>query len=112
MLLEELRYRPGDVTLLYRVRTDTDLVFRRELESFAATRGVRVLYLLGPRGRDGSWLPAGWGDDAGGLRHLVPDIAGHDVFVCGPEQWMAAVTRAARRAGVPDDRIHLERFSW
>jgi predicted ferric reductase len=111
-LLEELRYRPGDTTLLYRARTDADLVFRRELESFAAIRGVRVLYLVGPRGREGSWLPAGWGHDAHALRHLVPDIAGHDVFVCGPEQWMDAVTRAARQAGVPDDRIHLERFSW
>jgi predicted ferric reductase len=111
-LIEELRYRPGDVTLLYRARTDADLVFRRELESFAAVRGVRVMYLLGPRGREGSWLPAGWGHDAAALRYLVPDITGHDVYVCGPEPWMAAVTLAARQAGVPDDRIHLERFSW
>jgi predicted ferric reductase len=111
-LIEELPYRPGDVTLLYRARTDTDLVFRRELESFAAYRGVRVVYLLGPRGRDGSWLPAGWGHDAWALRHLVPDIASHDVYVCGPTEWMDAVTRAARQAGVPEDRIHLERFSW
>ncbi|GII23010.1 ferredoxin reductase family protein [Planosporangium mesophilum] len=111
-LLEELAYSPGDVTLLYRTRSDADLVFRRELEHLAAVRGVRVLYLLGPRGRDGSWLPAGWGDDAQSLRHLVPDIARHDVFVCGPDPWMESVVRAARRATVPADRIHLERFTW
>jgi ferredoxin-NADP reductase len=73
---------------------------------------VQVLYLIGPRGRDGSWLPAGWGDDADALRRLVPDIADHDVFTCGPDAWMAAVSLAARGAGVPAERIHLERFSW
>jgi predicted ferric reductase len=111
-LLEELPYAPGEAVLLYRARSEADLVFRGELESLAATRGVRVLYLLGPRGRGGSWLPAGWGEDAKALRHLVPDVAHHDVFVCGPDSWMEAVLRAARRARVPDDRIHLERFTW
>ncbi|GAA1819752.1 ferredoxin reductase family protein [Planosporangium flavigriseum] len=111
-LLEELPYAPGDAVLLYRAREAADLVFRGELEHLAAARGVHVRYLLGPRDRDGSWLPAGWGDDAAGLRHLVPDIAHHDVFVCGPDPWMEAVVGAARRARVPADRIHLERFTW
>jgi predicted ferric reductase len=115
-LLEEIPYAPGDAVLLYRSRSEADLVFRAELEHLAATRGVRVLYLLGPRGRDGSWLPVGWGRDAGddpkGLLHLVPDIARHDVFVCGPDPWMESVLRAARRARVPDEHLHLERFGW
>jgi predicted ferric reductase len=111
-LLEALPYEPGDAVLLYRARTFADLVFRTELEQLAQVRGVRLSYLVGPRGRDGSWLPDGWGHDATGLRHLVPDIAGHDVYVCGPEHWMDAVQEAARQAGVPDERIHLERFTW
>jgi predicted ferric reductase len=115
-LLEELPYAPGEAVLLYRARSEADLVFRGELEHLAASRGVQVLYLLGPRGRPGSWLPGGWSADARGdaaaLRHLVPDIARHDVFVCGPDSWMEAVLTAARRARVPGDRIHLERFTW
>jgi predicted ferric reductase len=111
-LLEELPYAPGDAILLYRARTFHDLVFRTELEQLAHVRGIRLAYLVGPRGRDHSWLPDGWGDDAAGLRHLVPDIAAHDVYVCGPEHWMDAVHLAARRAGVPDERVHLERFTW
>ncbi|MDT5038192.1 MAG: hypothetical protein QOE03_3377, partial [Micromonosporaceae bacterium] len=111
-LLEALPYRRGDAVLLFRARTEADLVFRTELEHLARSRGVRLHYLLGRRGRDGSWLPPGWGDDAAGLRRLVPDIAKHDLYICGPQQWMDAVRRAARRARVPDERIHLERFSW
>jgi ferredoxin-NADP reductase len=108
-LLEEQRYRPGDAVLLYRARTAADLVFRAELDALAHARGIRLGYLLGPRAGADSWLPAGY---RGGLRDLVPDIAGHDVYVCGPDPWMAAAAQAARTAGVPEERIHLERFSW
>jgi predicted ferric reductase len=111
-LLDQLPYAPGEATLLYRARSAEDLVFRQELERLATVRGLRVEYLLGPRGREGSWLPAGFADDAKTLRELVPDIEKHDVFVCGPDEWMQAVVRAARQAGVPAERIHLERFTW
>ncbi|MFG2042978.1 hypothetical protein [Dactylosporangium sp. NPDC048998] len=111
-LLDELPYAPGEATLLYRARCEADLVFRDELEHLAAVRGLRVRYLLGPREREGSWLPTGWGDDTTALRDLVPTIAHHDVFVCGPDGWTAAVVQAARAARVPAARIHLERFTW
>jgi ferredoxin-NADP reductase/DMSO/TMAO reductase YedYZ heme-binding membrane subunit len=114
-LLEELPQGPGDVTLVHRARDEGDLVHRDEIEALAASRGARVYYALGPRlaGRP-SWLPqaAAHLSDAGALRELVPDIAEHDVYVCGAEPWMAAARTAALAAGVPAHRIHLERFSW
>jgi ferredoxin-NADP reductase len=108
-LLEEQPYKHGRAVLLYRVRTTEDLVFRSELEALARARGIRLAYLVGPRGRRNSWLPAGYRGD---LRSLVPDIAKHDVYICGPEPWMAAASEAAGAAGVPPERIHLERFTW
>jgi predicted ferric reductase len=114
-LLEELPQAPGDVTLVYRASSERDLIFRAELQTLAASRGARVLYAVGPRvvGRD-SWLPdsARHLDDVAALRHLVPDVAEHDVYVCGGRSWTAAAIRAAREVGVPRERIHLERFSW
>jgi predicted ferric reductase len=114
-LLAELPYRPGDAVLVYRAGTQADLLFRRELDDLAVRRGIRIHYLLGRRARDrASWLPANYAPvpDEQVLRHLVPDIADHDVYVCGPAAWTEAVLDSARRAGVPDGRVHSERFGW
>jgi ferredoxin-NADP reductase len=46
------------------------------------------------------------------LRHLVPDITDHDVYVCGPDAWTSAVLASARQAGVPAGQLHSERFAW
>jgi predicted ferric reductase len=111
-LLEELTYDPGEAVLIYRARDEADLILRREIEELAAARGVRLGFILGRRGRSRSWLPEGWRHDGAALRDLVPDITSHDVFICGPNRWMESVAVAARRAGVPDEQIHLERFTW
>lgn len=114
-LLEGLPQQPGAVTLIYRARDDADLVLRGEIERIAQRRGARVFYVLGRRlqGRD-SWLPeaAAGLSDAEALRQLVPDIASHDVYLCGAPAWMDAAAAAARECGVPASRIHAERFSW
>jgi ferredoxin-NADP reductase len=114
-LLEELAQDPGDVTMIYRARNEADLIFREELEQLAATRGARLVFLLGKRipGR-ASWLPveaAQW-SDAAALRAMVPDVAANDVYICGATAWMDAAHRAALEAGVPAEHIHVEHFSW
>jgi predicted ferric reductase len=114
-LLEELPQSAGEVTVIYRAHSERDLILRTELESLATARGAHLVLLLGPRvaGR-ASWLPAEavqW-SDAAALRAVVPDIAEHDVYICGAAAWMDAACRAAREAGVPSECIHLERFSW
>ena len=114
-LLEELPAAPGDVTLLYRAHSQADLVLRTEVEEIATRTGARVYYLVGRRlaGRS-SWLPesAAALTDAAALAQLVPDIASHDVFLCGANPWMDAARLAAIECGVPAAHIHDERFSW
>ncbi len=111
-LLEDLPFLPGQATLVYRARSEQDLVFRDELAALAAERGIAVHLLIGPR-RPDSWLPQGSAlNDVEGLRRLVPRLAASDVFVCGPGPWMDAAIRAVRTAGVPDAQLHVERFSW
>ncbi|MCW2567789.1 MAG: oxidoreductase [Mycobacterium sp.] len=110
-LLDDLS---GDVTLLYRVSRLDDAVFAAELDELARRRGARVLYLDGPRPARDSWQPERFAhvSDAAGLRWLVPDVAEHEVYLCGPPQWMDLARTAARGAGVPAEHIRLEAFAW
>ncbi|WP_030945744.1 ferric reductase-like transmembrane domain-containing protein [Streptomyces sp. NRRL S-646] len=95
---------PGDVTLLYRARTAEDLALGGELEAIARWRGAKVLYALnGPDGRRPSLT-------AQSLRASFPDLAGHDVYICGPHGFARELYEALRTAGVPDRRIHHESF--
>jgi ferredoxin-NADP reductase len=113
-LLGELPYQPGDATLVYRARSEAEVAFRSEVDSLAKDRGVRVVYLLGPRADRPSWLPrtlAARGD-VEVLREVAPNIAGCHVYVCGPDTWTEAAQTAARSAGTRADHLHTEQFAW
>ena len=113
-LLWELPYAPGEAVLVYRARPAEELAFRAELDRLAAERGVVAHLLVGPRARRPGWLPA-YAEgipDAEALRRLSPGIAGHDVFLCGPDGWVEAARAATRAAGVPEAHTHHERFAW
>ena len=101
-LLEGLPQEPGEVTLLYPARDDEGLALRAEIEQIGRAKGARVVYILGRRapGRD-TWLPesAAHLTDGEALRQLIPDIADHDVFLCGATAWMAGAAAGAPPSG-------------
>ena len=114
-LLEELPQAPGDVTLVYRAHAQDDVLFADELLALAGQRGARIFTVLGGRATSReSWLPgsAAHLSDTDALRHLVPDLADHDVYICGGPRWMDLVREAALAGGVPERNIHLERFAY
>jgi predicted ferric reductase len=45
------------------------------------------------------------------LRQMVPDLDRRDVYVCGPEGFVADVTALAQRLGVPQAALHHEAFA-
>jgi predicted ferric reductase len=114
-LLEALPQAPGDVTVVQRAGTRAGLLLADEICALAAQRGARHIVVEGhrPPGRD-TWLPAQAAHltDTQGLLELVPDVADHDVFLCGAPGWMEAARRAALECGVPADHVHLERFAY
>jgi ferredoxin-NADP reductase len=113
-LLGELPYRPGEATMVYRARSEAEVAFRGELDWLAEHRGVRLVYVFGPRADRPSWLPrtAGALGDVKALRRVAPQVAGSQVYVCGPDAWAEAARVAARSAGVPDEHLHTEQFAW
>ncbi|MFG2822347.1 ferric reductase-like transmembrane domain-containing protein [Kitasatospora sp. NPDC048365] len=100
-LLESL---DGELTLVQRAHRPSDVLFREELTVVARQRGARVHELLGPR--------ADVGDLGAALARLVPDLPGHEVYLCGPDAFAAEAERALRAAGVRRSRIHHESFAF
>lgn len=97
---------PGQVTLVYRARRAADLALRGELDEIATRRQTTVHYIVDE--------PAGYSSPltAQALSPLVPDLAAHDVYLCGPPGMTEAAVRALREAGVPARRIHHESFAF
>ncbi|MET9532746.1 ferric reductase-like transmembrane domain-containing protein [Streptomyces sp. NPDC006649] len=97
---------PGHVTLIYRARRADDLALRAEIDAIAARRQATVHYVVDE--------PAGYSSPltARGLSELVPDLAEHDVYLCGPTGMTRAAVHALREAGVPARRIHHESFAF
>jgi len=93
-----------DVTLVYRVTERTAAPLYQELEQLVTERGWRMHYLQGARKQHP--LTADY------LTALVPELAGSDVYVCGPDPFTDAIVEAARDAGVPEKRIHHEAFAF
>ncbi|MFD5437230.1 ferric reductase-like transmembrane domain-containing protein [Kitasatospora sp. NPDC127067] len=95
---------PGELTLIQRARRPQDVLFRAELAEVARRRGAAVHELLGPREQVG--------DLGAALARLVPDLAEHEVYLCGPDALTEEAVRALRAAGVRPGRIHHESFSF
>lgn len=111
-LAEGLGYRPQSAVLLQRYTAEP--LFAREFDRLGAERGLRVHYLPGRRRHPGSVLgpvPGGT-DELTALLRMVPDLADHDVFLCGPTEWTRGMVRLVTRGGVPPAHVHVESFGW
>ncbi|HZT64686.1 MAG TPA: ferredoxin reductase family protein [Acidimicrobiales bacterium] len=93
-----------DVAVVVRASATEDILFRHEMQGLLERRGGALHEILGDRHTARI--------DARALRRLVPDVAERDVYVCGPEGLTASILSAARRLGVPEDRIHHEQFAF
>ncbi|PGH51307.1 ferric reductase-like transmembrane domain-containing protein [Streptomyces sp. Ru87] len=103
-LFETIPARPGDLTLIYRARRQEDLALWSELESIARRRRARLLSAVnGPGGARPEIT-------AERLCRILPDIARHDVYLCGPAGLAEEFRTTLREAGVPARRIHHESF--
>ena len=114
-LAESMAARPGDVSILYRMRNKNDAALAEELAELAKQRGFYFHILEGSRKSPRSWLPAGEDDhlpDAERLVNLCPKVAKSDVFICGPAAFTQTVEKSLHLAGTPANQIHSEEFAW
>jgi len=97
------------LALVYACSRWDRVAFRSELTDLEHRLDLRIVYVL-EEGHEGWAGPAGYV-----TRELLMPLIGDDdaqqqVFLCGPDGMMTAVERILLDAGVPSDRISLERF--
>ena len=113
-LAESMAARPGDITVIYRVRNAQDASLLGEMQEVCKRRGFALHVVEGPRGPKNSWL----NDDGSGnpdvarLTMMAPHISEADVYVCGPQVWTESVVKSVRKAGTAVDSIHSEEYAW
>ncbi|MEW9583468.1 ferric reductase-like transmembrane domain-containing protein [Paraburkholderia sp. DGU8] len=99
------------LVLLYGSKTWDSLTFREELETLTTRLDLKVVYVL-------SQPPEGWTGESGRItaevfmRHLPPQYAAHEYFICGPDVMMDAIETALGEMKVPLARYHSERYSF
>jgi predicted ferric reductase len=114
-LAETMAARPGELSIIYRVRNSNDAALISELKEIAKRRGFYIHILEGNRKHPQSWFPAGVNDqfsDHERLSSMVPNISNSDVYICGPSAFTKAVERSLSKTGTPLNQIHTEEFAW
>ncbi len=101
-LLEDLPRASAPIVIL-RATREEDLVFRHEVSELVRNRRGRLHEVVGER--DLVRL------DERTLLRLVPDLQQRDLFVCGPEGFVAELVAVARNLKVPEECIHHEAFA-
>jgi ferredoxin-NADP reductase len=111
-LMAMLRHRaglgsPGAASLLYSARTESDLIYREELDRLA---DVGIAYTL-TREQPPGWTGYDRRIDAGMLTEALggPDGAA-TAFVCGPTRFVEVAADALVGLGYEPGRVRTERF--
>jgi predicted ferric reductase len=106
-----LRGDPRPVILVYASPDWEAVTFREQLEELRARMpNLQVVHVL----RD---PPAGWTGEQGRItadllrRHLARQYESFEYFICAGEAMMESVEQTLVEMGVPDYRIHTERFA-
>ena len=99
----------GDVVVIHRVLSDSDLVFRGELEQLVARRGIEVHYVVGDHAaaEGHGLLTTAHLREASCLDIVEPRC----LRVAGSPGMVAWMLPNIRRAGILARRLHVERFA-
>jgi ferredoxin-NADP reductase/DMSO/TMAO reductase YedYZ heme-binding membrane subunit len=102
---------PGDIYLVFSVKTERDIIFRDELE--VLKRRHPNLHVIVTLTRDDG---TGWSGERGRissalLARAIPNIAARPVHICGPTEMTDPTRQMLRDLGVPEESIQVESFA-
>ena len=98
----------NDVVLFYSVRYPTEIIWKGELDSYAAELGVRlVITVTRPKEGDG-WAGQTGHIDPGMVKRYAPDYSERGFYVCGPLEFVKAMKDALAQLGVQDAKVKAD----
>ena len=113
-MLRTIHSLPGkaNVVMLYHAAEPGGFAFSRELEYLRSVDSrIRVYYSLGDRGAAGPWEGMVGRLTADMIEQVTPDVAGREIYACGPEGYLDAAAELLRSLNVSDTQIHQEFFT-
>lgn len=113
-MIRTIHSLPGqaDVILLYHGAAPDRFAFADELEFLGkADFRIRVVYALGDRSAPEDWRGQVGRISAELIDAVAPDANGRQVYACGPQGYLDAVTACLPRVGVDDTSLYVEFFS-
>ncbi len=115
-LMAKVRYLtdlswPGDIFLVFSVKTERDVIFRDELAALARRHPNLHVTITLTREAGPAWAGERGRITPELLARVVPGIAGRRVHVCGPTEMTEPTRDMLRGLGVPDEAIHVESFA-
>jgi predicted ferric reductase len=98
------------VLLLWGNRTEADIAFRDELRQMEQTMAsLKVVHILSEKN---DWNGETGFISAPLIKKYAGDLAGIEIFICGPPIMMKLVLNTLQSLNVSKSKIHFERFTW
>jgi ferredoxin-NADP reductase/DMSO/TMAO reductase YedYZ heme-binding membrane subunit len=115
-LMAKVRYLtdlswPGDIDLVFSVRTARDIIFRDELEALGHRHPNLHVTVTLTRDDGTGWTGERGRISGAMLDRAVPDIAARRVHICGPTEMTEPTRQMLRDLGVPEGSIRVESFA-
>ncbi len=98
------------ITLLYGNRSESDIVFKKELEELKKqNKNLKVVFILNEASN--AWKGATGVINAEMVKKEVPDYKERVFYVCGPPPMVQAMEKLIKDLGLPPAQLKLEAFT-
>jgi glycine betaine catabolism B len=114
-LMAHIRYLtdlswPGDIYLVFSVKTERDIIFRDELDALRRRHPNLHVTVTLTRDDGSAWTGERGRITPALLARAVPEIALRRVYICGPTEMTDPTRQMLRDLGVPAEAIQVESF--
>lgn len=115
-LMAKIRYLtdlgwPGQIRLIFSIKTAEDYIFRSELEELQRRHSNLRVTVTATRESDPTWQGERGRISPALLLRAAPHLSASRVHLCGPTEMAQPVIEMLMELGVPEDQIKFESFA-